>query len=63
MVIVLKYVREVVDKSKREFYDLYVEGFQEFIHEVKLNLERGNSVWRLEKLKSLRRHAIMLIHQ
>ena len=39
LVTFLKYVKEDLAGSKKEFHDPYVERLQKFIHEVKLNRE------------------------
>ena len=39
LVTLLKYIREDIDGSEREFYDSYVERLQKFIHEIKSNRE------------------------
>ena len=37
LVTLLKYIREDIDGSEREFHDSYVERLQKFIHEIKSN--------------------------
>jgi len=39
LVTLLKYIREDIDGSEREFHDSYVERLQKFIHEIKSNRE------------------------
>ena len=39
LVTLLKYIREDIDESEREFHDSYVERLQKFIHEIKSNRE------------------------
>ena len=39
VVTLLKYIREDIDGSEREFHDSYVERLQKFIHEIKSNRE------------------------
>ena len=50
LVTFLKYVKEDLDGSEREFHDAYVERLQKFIREVKLNREMEERFMILEEM-------------
>lgn len=50
LVTFLKYVKEDLDGSEREFHDVYVERLQKFIREVKSNREMEERFMILEEM-------------